>query len=404
MYADTHLRGESARTERHTADLQGRSLTPAADLRRLGSALSQRRGHVADRTATLAHETGRRLPATAEAQVAGTAEAATACVAEWLASGGQTSPSDPARECAQAFAKLAEMRVAPLSEITERCLLWRDAAGEVVHDIAAELHLDPHARAKALVLLRSSLNGALLRVCESFESAHLVAQQELSFAATHDRVTGLPSRAPLLGKIDAMLREATEPVCVALIDLDDFQAVNDRLGYVGGDELLCQFAQRLLGFAGTEAAIGHLGGDEFALALTQPDHVEAERSIERLLVVARRPYMLSGDTGPLPITASVGLAAGNRCSAEELLRHAATAMHHAKVAGRDRAVRFREGMQERSHRINFEIQMRDALSKEQLQLVYQPVFSLDEPLTPTGVEALLRWEHPDRGTRLSRLA
>ena len=398
MYADRHLPGEAMRKGRLPVALAEGSLTLEGDMRQLGWALSQRREHVASRMATLALETGRRLSAVAEEQVADTAEAATACVARWLAGGGQTSPADPARECAHAFAQLAEKRLAPLSELTERCLLWRDAAAELVHEISAELSLSAHARARALVLLRSGLNGALLRVCESFESAHAIAEQELSFAATHDRITGLPSRGPLLARIDEMLHETAGPVCVLLLDLDDFQAVNDRLGYAGGDELLCQVAQRLLGFVTADAMVGHLGGDEFAIALTQPGRAATEQDVERLLAVSRRPYMLAGDTGPLPLTASIGLAANSGCSAEELLRHAATAMHHAKLQGRNRAVRFEHGMQERSHTIDIEMQLRDALAHKQLQLVYQPVFSLEHPLAPTGLEALLRWEHPDRGT------
>lgn len=371
-----------------------------ADLGRLGRALAERAGHVASRMTLLAAEAGRRLDSAGEQPAAGAAAEATVSVARWLAGGGQGPPADPARECARAFALLAQAGVAPLSEITECCLLWRDAVGEAVHEIAGTLSLDAHARARTLVLLRSCLNAALLRVSECFESAQRMAEQELSFAATHDRLTGLPSRGLLVGEVERMLREVAQTggkACVLLLDLDEFQGVNDRLGYAAGDELLRQVARRLPGAAGDEAAVARLAGDEFAVALIPSSPQEAASAADRLLAAARGPYPVAGGEAPLPLSASVGFAAGGAGGAEELLRQAATALHHAKIRGRDRAVRFRPGMQERVRSIDLEMQVRAALAERQLRLVYQPVFGLGDAIVPTGLEALLRWEHPERG-------
>ncbi len=369
------------------------------DLRRLGKALQERAPRIVERMAELARQAGWQLDSGGQ-DVAAAAAAATALAAKWLSDGAQAPVDAPARECGILFGSLSRAGVCPLSEATERCLLWRDAVAEAVHEISRELQLRSHARARALVLLRCCLNTAILQVCASFESAHRAAERQLSLADTHDRLTGLPLRSLIVEQIGEMLREVRQPgafVCVLAVDVDELQVVNDEVGYGAGDELLRQLAGRLRTAAGNGALVGRIGGDEFVVALVRRSEQEAESAAEELLALVRGPYLVARGDDPLSLSASVGCAVGRACPVEQLLWQATSALHQAKLDGRNRAVRFQPGMQPRARTVDIDMQVREAIADRQLELVYQPVFSIATGIEPSGAEALLRWRHPKRG-------
>ena len=226
--------------------------------------------------------------------------------------------------------------------------------------------------------------------------------RELRHQALHDTLTGLPNRALLFDRAEQMLARARRrPLAVGalFVDLDNFKDVNDSLGHNAGDELLKAVAARLQATVRDSDTVGRLGGDEF-LVLTEDDGVDAgpELVAERLVTVLGQPFELATpEPRTLQVRASVGVAAGARASAEELIRDADVALYQAKEAGKGRYVTFRPEMQTAiQDRLSLEMDLRTALDDDQLFLVYQPIFDLSETTTK-GVEALLRWRHPSRG-------
>ena len=223
----------------------------------------------------------------------------------------------------------------------------------------------------------------------------------LSYQAMHDGLTDLPNRALLTDRADQMLaraRRADTRVAVLFIDVDGFKQVNDTYGHAAGDELLRAVASRLAGVLRGSDTVGRQGGDEF-VALLEGDHdAQPELVAERMLELLRQPIVLTTANGrAVRTTSSIGIALGQRSTAEELLRDADLALYEAKAAGKDRYVLFEESMQvEAADRRALEIDLADVLENDELFVLYQPTFDLQSQLV-TGVEALARWRHPSRG-------
>jgi len=224
---------------------------------------------------------------------------------------------------------------------------------------------------------------------------------QLQHLALHDALTGLPNRALVMDRIEQMLvrdRRQGTVGAVLFLDLDDFKNVNDTLGHGVGDRLLIAVAARLASTLRDADTIGRMGGDEFVVLVdgTTVD-VAPELVADRLLDVMRQPFELDGTTMPLAVNLSVGIASGDRASAEDLLRDADVALYQAKAAGKNRHEIFDPQMQTTiSRRTDLEFDLRCALADHQYRLVYQPIYDLDD-LSVVGVEALLRWDHPTRG-------
>jgi diguanylate cyclase (GGDEF)-like protein len=230
-------------------------------------------------------------------------------------------------------------------------------------------------------------------------TAQVTAEEELAHRALHDVLTDLPNRALTVDRAEQLLaraRRAQASVAALYIDLDGFKNVNDTYGHPVGDELLKAVAERLkLAIRGGDTA-SRLGGDEFVILVESASlDVGPEVVAERLLEVLREPYEIAGRQ--LRVTSSIGMATGLRANAEELLRDADIALYEAKAEGRDRYVIFREQMHTVVHdRQMLEMDLAEAVEHEQLFLLYQPTFHLASQ-TITGVEALIRWQHPTRG-------
>jgi diguanylate cyclase (GGDEF)-like protein len=224
---------------------------------------------------------------------------------------------------------------------------------------------------------------------------------QLRYQALHDSLTGLPNRVLILDRIEQMLARARRehgPVAVLFLDLDDFKDINDTLGHNAGDRLLASVAARLSGALREGDTVGRLGGDEFVVLLEGASLAAGPEVVaDRILDVLATPFDLPGGEMPLTVTASIGIADGDRPAPEELLRDADIALYEAKAAGKRRAVLFAPSMQDAVdvHR-NLEIDLFRALEAEQFFLLYQPTVDLGTGAF-TGVEALLRWQHPQRG-------
>jgi diguanylate cyclase (GGDEF)-like protein len=273
------------------------------------------------------------------------------------------------------------------------------SSGKVIGHIVAGVTTDPE-RLVVTSRLAERLKGLAAQASIAISNARLVDQ--IRYQALHDPLTGLPNRSLILDRIDQMLARArrTNVATAALfIDLDGFKGVNDTLGHAAGDQLLRAVTARLVLTMRESDSVGRLGGDEF-IVLVDGATMDAgpELVAERLLAVLRAPFELEGlPSGPLTLTASIGIAVGIRPSATELLRDADIALYEAKTAGKDRFVVFQPEMHTVvQDRLLLEMDLRDALTSEQYFLAYQPIFNLRSGET-TGVEALLRWRHPDRG-------
>jgi diguanylate cyclase (GGDEF)-like protein len=182
------------------------------------------------------------------------------------------------------------------------------------------------------------------------------------------------------------------------LDLDNFKDINDTLGHNVGDQLLAAAGARLASALREGDTVGRLGGDEFVVLVEGASLAAgAEVVAERILDVLRIPFKIPGSDVPLEVTSSIGIAEGGRSAPEELLRDADIALYRAKAAGKQRAVVFSPAMQHDvdDHR-HLEVDLHGALEAGQFFLLYQPTVDLSTGAV-TGVEALLRWRHPERG-------
>ena len=232
-------------------------------------------------------------------------------------------------------------------------------------------------------------------------TSRVVAERTSAWQARHDPLTGLPNRARLHELIDAELQRADRPaVAVLFLDVDGFKDVNDSLGHEAGDELLRELARRLTDGVRASDTVGRLGGDEFVVLSRECDTDGAEILAHRCQALFERHFSLDGRSIRLGVSIGIaGMAAGERsCSrATELVRDADLAMYAAKAAGRNRIRVFTSDLRRAAQqKVLVAAELRDAIDAGQLVLHYQPVIHLPSGEV-AGAEALIRWQHPERG-------
>ncbi|HEX3517891.1 MAG TPA: EAL domain-containing protein [Solirubrobacteraceae bacterium] len=226
--------------------------------------------------------------------------------------------------------------------------------------------------------------------------------RELSHQALHDTLTGLPNRALVLDRAAQLLaRSARRPGVLAgalFIDIDGFKHVNDSLGHAAGDQLLKTVGERLQGAVRDHDTVGRLGGDEFVVLVdTSADERRLDLLADRLTEVLREPVALEDGRRIFSVTASIGVAMGQYATPDGLLRDADLALYAAKAAGKDRYALFDASMYAGAEgRLELESDLGSALAQGQFFLLYQPIFALPRQRV-VGVEALIRWRHPERG-------
>jgi diguanylate cyclase (GGDEF)-like protein len=227
-------------------------------------------------------------------------------------------------------------------------------------------------------------------------------EEETRRRGLHDPLTGLPNRTLVLDRIAHALARSDRgegSVAVLFLDVDNFKVVNDSLGHRAGDNLLRQLAARLSDAVRPADTVGRFGGDEFVVLCEDvTDEPMALRIAGRLARVFSDPFSLEGDDVHLA-SASIGvvLRDGSQDNPEELLRDADAAMYRAKERGRSRVELFDTGMRARAiGRLQTEGDLRRALERDELRVVYQPIVALGDGVI-RGFEALVRWEHPERG-------
>ena len=219
--------------------------------------------------------------------------------------------------------------------------------------------------------------------------------------AHHDPMTGLLNRTKFTEQLNscvARLERYGTPFSVMFLDLDQFKSVNDSRGHMAGDRLLVMVARRIQGLVRETDFAARLGGDEFAIIfpnLCDVDQLGALAS--RIIGEIRRPFQFDDDQISIGVSIGMAMAPLNGTRADQILRNADLALYRAKADGRS-VYRFFESTMdsEARERQMLELELRDALTKDELVLYYQPlVGALDG--RPTGFEALIRWNHPTRG-------
>ena len=230
-------------------------------------------------------------------------------------------------------------------------------------------------------------------------------EAQLQHNAFHDALTGLANRALFADRLDHALARTDRlaaPVAVLFVDLDDFKAVNDGSGHTAGDELLIGVAERLRRVLRPGDTIARLGGDEFAVLMEDAaESGRAQAAAERLLGALAEPFPSAdgGSAAQVRITASIGIAMGaaGQHEAAELLRHADVAMYAAKQAGKGRSAVFAPEMDSAIiGQLRMKTELARAVELGEFTVYYQPTVELENGRL-AGVEALVRWQHPERG-------
>ena len=294
----------------------------------------------------------------------------------------------------EAGAQLLERAIANLAEepgATETVqyrLHHRDGSWREVESIVTNLTHDPLVR------------GLVLNTRDVTERRTL--EEELAHQAFHDSLTGLANRALFHDRVAhalARTRRQGEGIALVLLDLDGFKTVNDSLGHDAGDELLMGVAGRIQDCLRDSDTVARLGGDEFAILMEdQDDRDQSVPVTERILSALAEPYSIRGRDVFVRASAGIMLHLDAVGETAELIRNADTAMYAAKARGGGGWELFKPDMHQRAvRRLELEADLRGALAREEFVVHYQPIVDLSTG-TVQATEALLRWQHPTRGT------
>lgn len=241
------------------------------------------------------------------------------------------------------------------------------------------------------------LRGAATDVSQEVE-----ATKRVEFLSRHDELTGLPNRYHIKEFLAGQLAKEDlnrYPFAMICLDLDKFKPVNDIFGHSTGDALLGEVASRLKNCVRRGDFVARQGGDEFMLLLgntSQQDQIE--EVCRRIVQELNRPFAIEGNDVAIGVSMGIALAPRDSSSANDLLRYADIALYQAKQSGRNRWVYYRPDMSEKlTERRKLELELKTAIREEQLYLVYQPRYNLRYSKIE-AVEALVRWQHPARGS------
>ena len=273
--------------------------------------------------------------------------------------------------------------------LTPNCILIRrDGVESAIEDSAAPIH-DRRGQVTGAVMVFHDVSVARAMILK------------MSYLAQHDSLTDLPNRVLLNDRLTeaiALSSRHERKLAVLFLDLDRFKHINDSLGHIVGDRLLQSVGRRLFTCVRSSDTVSRQGGDEFVVLLWEVKHAQdAAVAAEKILQALREPHLI--DQHELHITGSIGIVTypDDGTDAETLMKKADFAMYHAKETGRDSYQFFKSEMNVQAiERQSLEGSLRHAIERQELLLYYQPKINLATG-GMTGVEALIRWHHPQRG-------
>jgi diguanylate cyclase (GGDEF)-like protein/PAS domain S-box-containing protein len=324
-----------------------------------------------------------------------------------------TSSAGEIVDCNSTFASLVgakrnDLVGKPVADLYERPV-ERDEIAAMLQDAGmlngVEIELRRLDGARVWVLQNLALVGqgenAFIHATVVDISDRKRAEEQIEFHAYHDVLTHLPNRRLFADRLALGInraRRSGRSLAVMFIDLDHFKTVNDTLGHTAGDELLLEMSQRLRDCIREDDTVARLGGDEFTIILAELRHPEdAAHVAQKILEAVQVPMTISGM--PIELSASIGIALYpvDGFDVETLLRNADSAMYRAKESGRNNYQLCTEDMKTRAlERLSLETKLRKAMQLNQLVLHYQPQVNLATGRV-IGVEALVRWNDPERG-------
>jgi diguanylate cyclase (GGDEF)-like protein/PAS domain S-box-containing protein len=290
-----------------------------------------------------------------------------------------------------------------LAGLRSALTLTRDHPGLIRHEYRV---IDRHGKerwllCRGVVVFDTERNAVRAAGSQTDTTERRRAEDELRRSATHDALTGLPNRSLFADRLEQVMRSARGEArlfAVLVVDLDGFQNVNEALGHAAGDQLLVATTQRLLEAIGPSDTLARLGGDEFAVLVPNvADQAQVNALADRLQRVVSQPLRFQSKDVSVAAAIGIKLSSVDWQSLEGLLADANLALSRAKSEGRGRHHVFQpELRREVEERLRIEAGLRRALEREELVLHYQPIVSLVNG-SVLGVEALVRWQDPDRG-------
>jgi len=389
------------RSDLRTAGRDGGTANPALSAERveLGRALAAR-----------AHEVGTMVDQQFTADLRGnayvTARLGTELIASWLTTDEAASDEDVSTLAQQGEQAILEDAV--LATVAKAYFAWRDTTVAVLKEEGSRLGVSEQLLDMATNVVRFSCDGSLVRLIRQFDDTRRSLQQRLheeqgrlAHRALHDQLTGLPNRALLADRLRlaaASLERRGTGAVLLYLDLDNFKAINDRFGHPAGDCLLSAVATRLQALARSGDTVARLGGDEFVvLAVDLGNPEAAARSLAERIHLAMREPVPVGER-ELHTSVSIGISmVQSDTDPEVCLAQADAAMYQAKRGGPARFEAYNPVIGEHTRRSSqLAHELRVAHEHGQLSLHYQPVFTVEGGIV--GMEALLRWRHPELGS------
>jgi diguanylate cyclase (GGDEF)-like protein len=266
--------------------------------------------------------------------------------------------------------------------------LWRATAGSLIMLL--------------IIAVMGRMSHQLMLSRQRIVEEHIAHAARVEHIAYHDSLTALPNRSLFSKLLDQSISQAhryNRQLAVLFLDLDHFKNINDTLGHEAGDQLLQELAARLKACLRDSDTVARLGGDEFVVMLPELDVEKYTATVaQKILAATARPFVLSGQV--YHVTASIGVSTYPQDGLDEqtLMKNADTAMYKAKEEGKNNFLFYSEKLNTSSlKRLNLESGLRQALEQNQFQLYYQAKRDIRSGLI-VGMEALLRWQHPDLGT------
>jgi diguanylate cyclase (GGDEF)-like protein len=335
-----------------------------------------------------------------------TSQLATELIGRWIATDEAATPEEESELSRQGEKAIIE--AAELADVAKAYFAWRDGTIAVVEAEAQRLGTDAGLVSLVRKVVRLSCDGSLVRIVRQFDQTHRTLQQRLkdeqatlAHRALHDELTGLANRTLLIDRLrhasEALARKGNHAM-VHYLDLDNFKAINDRFGHPAGDSLLCAVAMRLKELVRSTDTVARLGGDEFVVLTEDLEDPEtAARALaERIHLAMHQPIVL-GERN-LHTSVSIGIAPVLTGQDPEVcLARADVAMYEAKRGGPARFEAYSEVIgRDSQRRSQLADELRVAADLGQLSVHYQPLFAVGGEIT--GVEALLRWQHPELGS------
>ncbi|MGA8723650.1 MAG: EAL domain-containing protein [Acidimicrobiales bacterium] len=334
-----------------------------------------------------------------------TSRLATELIGRWIATGEAATHAEESELSRQG--EKAILEAAELADVAKAYFAWRDKTIGMVDQEATRLATPAEVTALVRRVVRLSCDGSLVRIVRQFDQTHRSLQQQLkdeqatlAHRALHDELTGLANRTLLIDRLrhagDALARKGTHAM-VHYLDLDNLKAVNDRFGHSAGDSLLCAVAVRLRGLVRSSDTVARLGGDEFVVLTEDVEDPDlAAKSLAERIHLAMRPPIPLG-VRSLHTSVSIGIAPVVLGQDPEVcLARADVAMYEAKRGGPARFESYSDEIgKDNQRRSQLADELRVAAELGQLSVHYQPLFALGGEIC--GVEALLRWQHPELG-------